>query len=64
LDALQGLLEEYVLREGTDYGWVELTLDEKVARAFQQLEKGEVHIVYDEISETCNVVLNQDLAAI
>ena len=31
-DALQGLIEEFITREGTDYGEVEWSLDQKVAQ--------------------------------
>ena len=43
--ALQGLLEEFVSREGTEYGAREYTLSEKVASVQRQIERGEVVIV-------------------
>ena len=36
--ALRGLVEEYVTREGTDYGHVDWSLEDKVAQVFRQLE--------------------------
>jgi uncharacterized protein len=45
--ALQSLLEEFVSREGTDYGAREYSLSEKVASVQRQLERGEVVIVFD-----------------
>jgi len=45
--ALQGLLEEFVSREGTDYGLKEYSLEQKVASVRRQLERGEIVIVFD-----------------
>ena len=45
--ALRGLIEAFVLREGTDYGAREFDLDEKVNHVYQQLERGEVGIVFN-----------------
>lgn len=60
-DALQGLLEEFVTRDGTDYGSIELSLAEKVQRAQHQLQLEEVVILFDETTETCNIVNKQEL---
>ena len=46
-EALQGLIEEFVTREGTDYGDVEIGLAEKVAQVRGQLDLGQAVIVYD-----------------
>jgi uncharacterized protein YheU (UPF0270 family) len=40
-DALRGVLESFVLREGTEYGEHDVSLDEKVAQVLLQLERGE-----------------------
>lgn len=54
--ALDGLIEEFVTREGTDYGLHEHTLDEKKSALVRQLERGDVVIVFDGQSETCSIV--------
>ena len=36
-DALRGVIESFVLREGTDYGASEYSLDEKVVHVMRQL---------------------------
>jgi uncharacterized protein YheU (UPF0270 family) len=46
-DVLRAVIESFVLREGTDYGERELSLDEKVARVQRQLERGEAEILFD-----------------
>ena len=38
-DALRGVVEEFVGRDGTDYGCEERTLDEKVRDVLRQLER-------------------------
>jgi uncharacterized protein YheU (UPF0270 family) len=54
-DALRGVIEAFVLQEGTDYG-VEYTLDEKVARVMEQLRRGKASVVFDPSSQTTNIV--------
>lgn len=51
-DTLQSLIESYLLREGTDYGEVEYTLQEKVAHIRQQLESGEIVLQWSELHES------------
>jgi uncharacterized protein YheU (UPF0270 family) len=53
---LRRLIEEFVTRDGTDYGAVEKTLDDKVAAVLRQLERGEVLIVFDRETESANIV--------
>jgi len=55
-DALTGILEAFVLREGTDYGAAEFTLEEKVAHVRAQLQRGEARIVFDPASESVDIV--------
>jgi uncharacterized protein YheU (UPF0270 family) len=62
-EALRGLLEEFVTRDGTDYGAIERGLEEKIAQVMAQLRAGEARIVFDPASETANIVLAQDLPA-
>jgi uncharacterized protein YheU (UPF0270 family) len=52
---LRAVVESFVLREGTDYGEHELSLDQKVARVIRQLERGEVRIVFDPGSESVDI---------
>ena len=54
---LRALVESFVLREGTDYGERELSLDEKVARVIRQLERGDVHIVFDPETESVDIAV-------
>ena len=55
-ESLRAVIESFVLREGTDYGETELSLDAKAGRVMRQLERGEAHIVYDPASESVAIV--------
>ncbi|NNL66946.1 MAG: YheU family protein [Myxococcales bacterium] len=60
-DALRGLIREFVTRDGTDYGEVELGEDEKLARAEKLVAEGKARIVFDPENGTANIVLARDL---
>jgi uncharacterized protein YheU (UPF0270 family) len=45
------------LREGTDYGAHEVSLESKVAQVLGQLRRGEAHITFDPATESVNVVV-------
>jgi len=51
-DVLRAVVESFVLREGTDYGEKEISLDHKVGAVMRQLERGEAKIVFDPGSES------------
>jgi uncharacterized protein YheU (UPF0270 family) len=57
--ALRGVLESFVLREGTDYGEREVSLDQKVAHVLRQLERGEAQIVFDTVLESVDIVVTR-----
>jgi uncharacterized protein YheU (UPF0270 family) len=56
-DALRGVIESFVLREGTDYGARDVSLEDKVAQVLRQLERGEARIVFDPASESITIVV-------
>lgn len=56
-DALRGVIESFVLREGTEYGEREFSLDEKVAHVMRQLERGEAQILFYPVTETIDIVV-------
>lgn len=55
-EVLRGVIEEFVLREGTEYGEREVALETKVAQVIRQLEGGEVFVLFDAESESCDIV--------
>jgi uncharacterized protein len=54
--ALQGLIEEFITRAGTDTGYTDGSLEESSEMVIRQLKRGDVFIVYDEANETANIV--------
>ncbi len=46
-DVVQSLIEEFILREGTDYGASEVSLDKKKEQVSKQLENDDIKIVFD-----------------
>lgn len=56
-DALRGVIEVYVLREGTDYGQVAYSLDDKVALVLEQLRRNEARIVFNPNDESVSLEL-------
>ena len=62
-EALSGVIDDYILREGTDYGAAEHTLPHKREQVMAQLRSGKAVIVFDAVTETCTVVLRADVPA-
>ena len=63
-DVLRALYEEYVTRDGTDYGERELSLDEKVERLAAQIQRGDVRILYEIESEQWDLVAADEAAVL
>ena len=55
-EALRGVVESFVLREGTDYGPRDYSLEEKIAAVMRQLDRGEATIVFDPETGTVSIV--------
>ncbi|MDA2943059.1 YheU family protein [Enterobacter cloacae] len=55
-DTLDNLIESFVLREGTDYGEHERSLEQKVNDVKRQLKSGDVVLVWSELHETVNIM--------
>lgn len=54
-DALKGVVESFVLREGTEYGMRDFTLDQKVTHVLRQLERGDAQLVFDPNTESVDI---------
>ena len=53
---LQALLEDFASRDGTDYGAVEHTLEQKVSQLLRQLQSSELQLLYDADSTQWDLV--------
>lgn len=60
-EALQGVIEEFVTRDGTDYGEREVSLETKVHQVINQLHSGKAVIVFDQKTKTCNILPSGDV---
>ena len=56
VEILYGIIEEFILREGTDYGSHEVSLESKIDQVKHQLSKGDVLITFDPATENCNLL--------
>ena len=54
-EALRGVIEAFVLREGTDYGEREFSLEQKVLHVRGQLERGEARVLFDPDTESVHI---------
>ncbi|MGB1173241.1 MAG: YheU family protein [Marinobacterium sp.] len=63
-DALRGMIEEFVTRDGTDYGEQEVSLKERVEEVRGQILTGKALIMFDSKTETTTVIPAEDLAKI
>ncbi len=59
---LRALIEEFVSRDGTDYGRVELSLEEKVAQVQHLLACNKAVIWFDKATETISIFHRDDMA--
>jgi uncharacterized protein YheU (UPF0270 family) len=60
-ETLLNIIEGFVLREGTEYGEADVSLEDKVQQVLAQLTLGDVLLVYSELHETVNIIPKQQL---
>ncbi len=53
--ALRGVVEAFVLREGTDYGHTDFSLEEKCLAVERQIAAGEAEIWFDPETRTTDI---------
>lgn len=58
--AFRGVLDNFVQREGTDYGSQEVEYETKIRQVQRQIEKGDVVIVFDPNSESIHLLSKQE----
>ena len=59
-EALQGVIEEFISREGTDYGEIEASQETKFRQVKYKLETGSAVLIFDDETETTNIFLAND----
>ena len=58
-ETLRNVIEEFVTRDGSDWGEAGGTLEEKVGQVMQQLRSRKIKIVFELNSQTANIVVNR-----
>ncbi len=53
--ALDGLIQEFVSREGTEYGAADVSLEEKTRQVWLQIQAGEAEIIFDIETQTTTI---------
>jgi len=56
-ETLRQMIQEFVSRDGADWGDVGCTLEDKVEQVLQQLRNKRVKVVFDSKSQTANLVV-------
>jgi uncharacterized protein YheU (UPF0270 family) len=59
-EALQGVIEEFISRNGTDYGETEASTETKFRQVKYKLENGLAVLIFDDETETTNIFLADD----
>ena len=59
-EALQGVIEEFISRAGTDYGDVEAPMETKFRQVKCKLDNGSAVLIFDDETETTNIFLSDD----
>lgn len=60
-EALQGIIDAFIEREGTDYGHHDFSQEDKRQAVMLQLKKGKAVVVFDQTSESVNIVMKEEL---
>ena len=55
--ALQGVIEEFISRDGTDYGEKEISPETKFGQVKYKLENGSAVLIFDDETGTTNIFL-------
>ena len=58
--ALQGVIEEFISRSGTDYGAIEASLETSIRQVKAKLNNESAVLVFDDETETTNIFLSDD----
>lgn len=59
-EALQGVIEEFISRNGTDYGAIEASWETNIRQVKNKLEAGLAVLIFDDETETTNIFLADD----
>lgn len=55
-ETLTAIIDDFILREGTEYGEIDVSQQDKIAQVRKQLEQGDAVLVYSELHESVNIL--------
>jgi uncharacterized protein YheU (UPF0270 family) len=55
-ETLLAIIEDFILREGTEYGAEDISKQAKISQVMKQLEQGNAVLVYSELHESVNIL--------
>ncbi len=61
-DALNGVIDDFINREGTDYGMQEYSLEQKSQQVMKQLVAGTAVIVFDHDTQSVSILHKDQLS--
>jgi uncharacterized protein len=59
-DILNAIIENFIAREGTDYGWEETAHATKLDQISRNIKKGQIRIVFDPNSESVTLITEKE----
>lgn len=62
-ETLNNIIEAFVLREGTEYGEQDVSLEVKVNQVLDALKKGDAVLVYSELHESVDIRSRADVTS-
>jgi|TARA_B100000809_G_scaffold227030_1_gene239108 uncharacterized protein YheU (UPF0270 family) len=62
-EILTAIIEDFILREGTEYGAEDVSKEAKIAQVKKQLEQGNAVLVYSELHESINILPSDQFEA-
>lgn len=60
-ETLRALIEEYITRDGTFYGNIEMPMNQKIDMVINQLKSGEATITWDLSLQSGDIMLKKDI---
>jgi uncharacterized protein YheU (UPF0270 family) len=62
-EVLNAIIEDFILREGTEYGAEDISKQTKTVQVMKQLEQGSAVLVYSELHESVNILPSDQFKA-
>lgn len=62
-ETLTAIIEDFILREGTEYGAEEVSKSAKIIQVKNQLNQGSAVLVYSELHESINILPSDQFKA-